>query len=247
MGDRGSVDEAAAIAARIGYPVLVRPSYVLGGRSMRVCYDAADIPDISGPVLVDRFLENAIELDVDALCDGRDTYVAAVMEHVESPEWIPASSMLHYRGDVGVASVAECIDVELDRVFEEAIDQNRAGDVGNVGRVVTHTHRTAAEHVGRPNEHRVADARGNRRRLIDGARDPPLRAAHSHLVGEARKALMVLRKVDGVVLRTQDAEARALDRARQLEGGLSPELDTHATGCSRSSTASTASSSSGSK
>ena len=78
-----SVDEAAAIAARIGYPVLVRPSYVLGGRSMRVCYEAADIPDIAGPVLVDRFLENAIELDVDALCDGRDTYVAAVMEHVE--------------------------------------------------------------------------------------------------------------------------------------------------------------------
>jgi carbamoyl-phosphate synthase large subunit len=82
-GIASSVDEAAAIAARIGYPVLVRPSYVLGGRSMRVCYDAADIPDIEGPVLVDRFLENAIELDVDALCDGRDTYVAAVMEHVE--------------------------------------------------------------------------------------------------------------------------------------------------------------------
>ena len=82
-GIANSVDEAGAIAARIGYPVLVRPSYVLGGRSMRVCYDAADIPDIAGPVLVDRFLENAIELDVDALCDGRDTYVAAVMEHVE--------------------------------------------------------------------------------------------------------------------------------------------------------------------
>jgi carbamoyl-phosphate synthase large subunit len=82
-GIANSVDEAVAIAARIGYPVLVRPSYVLGGRSMRVCYDAADIPDIGVPVLVDRFLENAIELDVDALCDGRDTYVAAVMEHVE--------------------------------------------------------------------------------------------------------------------------------------------------------------------
>ncbi len=78
-----SVEEAAAIATRIGYPVLVRPSYVLGGRSMRVCYDATDIPEIEAPVLVDRFLENAIELDVDALCDGRNTYVAAVMEHVE--------------------------------------------------------------------------------------------------------------------------------------------------------------------
>ena len=75
--------EAEVVAARIGYPVLVRPSYVLGGRAMRVCYDAADIPDFEAPVLVDRFLENAVELDVDALCDGRTTYVAAVMEHVE--------------------------------------------------------------------------------------------------------------------------------------------------------------------
>src|SRR5215475_3699116 len=82
-GIAASRAEAAAVAARIGYPVLVRPSYVLGGRAMRVCYDVGDLPEIDGPVLVDRFLENAIELDVDALCDGRDTYVAAVMEHVE--------------------------------------------------------------------------------------------------------------------------------------------------------------------
>ncbi len=79
--------EAAAVAARIGYPVLVRPSYVLGGRAMRVCYDADDVAAamaaVEGPVLVDRFLESAIELDVDALCDGNATYVAAVMEHVE--------------------------------------------------------------------------------------------------------------------------------------------------------------------
>jgi carbamoyl-phosphate synthase large subunit len=80
--------EAAAVAARIGYPVLVRPSYVLGGRAMRVCYDRQDVAEAfvdnkSRRLLVDRFLENAIELDVDALCDGRDTYIAAVMEHVE--------------------------------------------------------------------------------------------------------------------------------------------------------------------
>jgi carbamoyl-phosphate synthase large subunit len=66
----------------------VRPSYVLGGRSMRVCYDQDEVVQAfvdtgSRRLLVDRFLENAIELDVDALCDGRDTYVAAVMEHVE--------------------------------------------------------------------------------------------------------------------------------------------------------------------
>jgi carbamoyl-phosphate synthase large subunit len=86
-GIAASGDEAAAIAERVGYPVLVRPSYVLGGRAMRVCYDEADVRTameaVDGAVLVDRFLESAVELDVDALCDGRDTYVAAVMEHVE--------------------------------------------------------------------------------------------------------------------------------------------------------------------
>jgi carbamoyl-phosphate synthase large subunit len=79
--------EALSAAAEIGYPVLVRPSYVLGGRAMRVCYDDAQLraamAAVSGPVLVDRFVENAIEIDVDALCDGEDVYVAAVMQHVE--------------------------------------------------------------------------------------------------------------------------------------------------------------------
>jgi carbamoyl-phosphate synthase large subunit len=86
-GIAASGEEAAAIAERVGYPVLVRPSYVLGGRAMRVCYDEADMhaamKAVEGAVLVDRFLESAVELDVDALCDGNDTYVAAVMEHVE--------------------------------------------------------------------------------------------------------------------------------------------------------------------
>ncbi|HZN20972.1 MAG TPA: carbamoyl-phosphate synthase large subunit [Gaiellaceae bacterium] len=82
-----SPDEAAAAADRIGYPVLVRPSYVLGGRAMRVCYDAAQLEAamaaVQGPVLVDRFVEHAIELDVDALCDGEEVLIAAVMQHVE--------------------------------------------------------------------------------------------------------------------------------------------------------------------
>jgi carbamoyl-phosphate synthase large subunit len=79
-------EEAANVAEAIGYPVLVRPSYVLGGRNMRVCYDdesVAAAARIGGRVLVDRFLEGAIEIDVDALCDGGETFVAAVMEHVE--------------------------------------------------------------------------------------------------------------------------------------------------------------------
>ncbi len=77
---------AVDAAEEVGYPVLVRPSYVLGGRRMRVCYgpeDVAAAAEGAGRVLVDRFLEGAIELDVDALCDGTDTWVAALMEHVE--------------------------------------------------------------------------------------------------------------------------------------------------------------------
>jgi carbamoyl-phosphate synthase large subunit len=83
-------DDALAAAAEVGYPVLVRPSYVLGGRAMAIC----DSPDAlrayldrerpEGELLVDRFLEGATELDVDALSDGRDCWTAAVMEHVEA-------------------------------------------------------------------------------------------------------------------------------------------------------------------
>jgi carbamoyl-phosphate synthase large subunit len=85
---RTAADPAGAVAAadEIGYPVLVRPSYVLGGRRMRVCYEAEDMASAAegaGHVLIDRFLEGAVELDVDALCDGTETWVVALMEHVE--------------------------------------------------------------------------------------------------------------------------------------------------------------------
>ena len=84
-GIASSSDEAVAIANEIGYPVLLRPSYVLGGRAMRVCYTDGDVREVPvlGRVLVDRFVEHAVEVDVDALCDGVDTYIAAVMQHVE--------------------------------------------------------------------------------------------------------------------------------------------------------------------
>jgi carbamoyl-phosphate synthase large subunit len=79
--------QAEEVAGRIGYPVLVRPSYVLGGRAMRICYSGEQMRDamrdIEGRVLVDRFLEDAVEIDVDALSDGTLCYVAAVMQHVE--------------------------------------------------------------------------------------------------------------------------------------------------------------------
>ncbi|MCW2572339.1 MAG: carB, partial [Frankiales bacterium] len=87
-----SYDEAKAIADAVGYPVLVRPSYVLGGRGMEIVYDDSMLTGYidrataispEHPVLVDRFLEDAIEIDVDALFDGSDLYLAGVMEHIE--------------------------------------------------------------------------------------------------------------------------------------------------------------------
>jgi carbamoyl-phosphate synthase large subunit len=84
-GMADDVEGAVRVARAVGYPVLVRPSYVLGGRDMRICYDEDDLR--SGPVaagsLVDRFVEDAIEIDVDAICDGEDVVIGAVMEHVE--------------------------------------------------------------------------------------------------------------------------------------------------------------------
>ena len=80
-----SSEDAVRVANEIGYPVLIRPSYVLGGRAMRVCYTDEEVGEVPvlGRVLVDCFLENAVEIDVDALCDGNDVYIGAVMQHVE--------------------------------------------------------------------------------------------------------------------------------------------------------------------
>ena len=87
-----SVDEAVAIASRISYPVMVRPSYVLGGRSMQIVYDEAGLLNYMGsavkaspahPVLIDKYLSDAIEVDADAISDGRQVVVAGIMEHIE--------------------------------------------------------------------------------------------------------------------------------------------------------------------
>jgi carbamoyl-phosphate synthase large subunit len=92
FGTATSFEQARRIAADIGYPVLVRPSYVLGGRGMEIVYDEENLKGYieratelspEHPVLVDRFLEDAIEIDVDALCDGTEVYIGGVMEHIE--------------------------------------------------------------------------------------------------------------------------------------------------------------------
>ncbi len=85
-------EEALVVANRIGYPVLVRPSFVLGGRGMKTVYSDTEIKEYmdeavsvsnDAPVLIDKFLDNAIELDVDAICDGTDVYIGSVMQHIE--------------------------------------------------------------------------------------------------------------------------------------------------------------------
>lgn len=91
-GTATTFEQARKIAADIGYPVLVRPSYVLGGRGMEIVYDEQSLEGYISratelspehPVLVDRFLEDAIEIDVDALCDGDEVFLGGVMEHIE--------------------------------------------------------------------------------------------------------------------------------------------------------------------
>jgi carbamoyl-phosphate synthase large subunit len=87
-----SAEEATVIAEEVGYPLLVRPSYVLGGRAMEICYSGEDLgayleanvkADQEHPLLLDRFLENAIEVDVDALADGEAVHIGGIMQHVE--------------------------------------------------------------------------------------------------------------------------------------------------------------------
>ena len=91
-GTAMTVEQARAVAARVGYPVVIRPSYVLGGRAMRIVHDEAglnaymrDAVQVTGnnPVLVDSYLSGAIEVDVDAVADGTDVYIAGIMEHIE--------------------------------------------------------------------------------------------------------------------------------------------------------------------
>jgi len=91
-GMASTLEQALAIAGRIGYPLIVRPSYVLGGRAMEIVHDdgmlqeyVSKAVDVSPerPILIDRFLDNAIEAEADAICDGVDAFVPAVMEHIE--------------------------------------------------------------------------------------------------------------------------------------------------------------------
>jgi carbamoyl-phosphate synthase large subunit len=132
-GEARDLGEAREVAARIGYPVVVRPSYVLGGRAMEIVYEQDELerfvttaaeasPD--HPVLIDRFLEGAIEVDVDALCDGTDVFIGAVMEHIEE-------AGVHSGDSSCQIPPATLSEEELDEV--EAITRTLARRLGVVG------------------------------------------------------------------------------------------------------------------
>jgi carbamoyl-phosphate synthase large subunit len=132
-GEARDLDEARAIAARIGYPVVVRPSYVLGGRAMEIVYGEDELEGFVAtaaeaspdhPVLIDRFLEGAIEVDVDAVSDGSDVFVGAVMEHIEE-------AGVHSGDSSCQIPPATLSDEELDEV--ERIVRTLARRLGVVG------------------------------------------------------------------------------------------------------------------
>jgi carbamoyl-phosphate synthase large subunit len=119
-GTATTVDEAAAVAERVGYPVLVRPSYVLGGRAMEIVYDEASLRRYfdtavragpGHPVLIDRFLEDAFEADVDAISDGKRCAIGGVMQHIE---------------DAGIHSGDSACVLPPYLITEEAVDVMRA-------------------------------------------------------------------------------------------------------------------------
>ncbi|MBI4259269.1 MAG: carbamoyl-phosphate synthase large subunit [Actinobacteria bacterium] len=117
-GEARDLDEARRVAAAIGYPVVVRPSYVLGGRAMEIVYGEDELEGFvrsaaeaspEHPVLIDRFLEGAIEVDVDAVADGEDVLIGAVMEHIEE-------AGVHSGDSSCVVPPPTLSDEELDRI-----------------------------------------------------------------------------------------------------------------------------------
>jgi carbamoyl-phosphate synthase large subunit len=117
-GEAADADEARAVAERIGYPVLVRPHYVISGRGMHVAHSPEELR-VDGPCLVDRYLEGALELDVDALCDGEQAWVAAVLEHVE-PVGV-------HSGDSACVLPGPSVSERLEREIREVASRLAAG------------------------------------------------------------------------------------------------------------------------
>jgi len=130
-GVASSLDEARNVAGTLGFPLIVRPSYVLGGRAMDIVYSEDELAGFvataaaaspAHPVFLDRFLEGAVEVDVDAVADGREVFVGAVMEHIEE-------AGVHSGDSSCVIPPPTIADEELERIEETAVRIARALDV----------------------------------------------------------------------------------------------------------------------
>ena len=141
--------------------------------------------------------------------------------------------VLHDPGDEHLLAVGERIDVDLDRVGEEAVDQDRGvaeqahrlADIADQALAVAHDlHGAPAEHIGRAHQHRIADALGDRHRLLDRTAGAVRRLAQAEALEQFLEAPAVLGEVDGVGRGADDRDARRLERARELERGLAAVL-----------------------
>ena len=196
-----SADEAVAIAEDVGFPLLVRPSYVLGGRAMEICYSPEGLAAYleahvkasqEHPLLLDRFLEDAIEVDVDALSDGAEVRVAGIMQHVE---------------EAGVHSGDSACVIPPMSLGEEMLEEIRAT-----------TERDRARARGdRPDQHPVRGRGGQALR----DRGEPARLADDpvRLEGHRRAARKDRLPADARRAPRRPARARGVDRARQRQGG----------------------------
>ena len=197
-----SVDEALAQCEQVGFPLLVRPSYVLGGRAMEIVYSrdgpgrlpARATRATGAPIYLDRFLENAIEVDVDALCDGEDVWIGGIMQHVE---------------EAGIHSGDSACVLPPHSLGHEMLDEIRAATAG------------IALGLGRRRAHERPVRRPRRRALRD--RGQPARLAHRalrvqgdrHAAGQARLPDHA-RRADRRPRAARGADAR---RSRQRQGG----------------------------
>ena len=132
-GSARSIDEAKRVAAEVGYPVMVRPSYVLGGRGMRAVDDEASLlqyfeeaarVEPEHPVLIDRFLEDAVEFDVDAVCDGTRVLIGGIMQHIEE-------AGVHSGDSFAVLPPYRCTPLDLDTM--RSITEDLALELGVIG------------------------------------------------------------------------------------------------------------------
>ncbi|MGY8878096.1 MAG: ATP-binding protein, partial [Pseudoalteromonas sp.] len=128
-----STEEALLKSVEIGFPLVVRPSYVLGGRAMEIVYDEDDLrrymteavsASNEAPVLLDRFLDNAIEVDVDAICDGEQVIIGGIMEHIEQ-------AGVH-SGDSACSLPAHSLSQEVQDVMRKQVT-DMALELGVVG------------------------------------------------------------------------------------------------------------------